>query len=197
MKTNFFENIASLHVPGNWKIAIHTDDKGQFTISALFGTNNNGDNAYKVVPPMLLKGTAQELDEGFFEAITQPVQETAGLFRNMEEYLKGLEQAKKLSKMEQDKKAQGNKATTQGKPADDGEAENEDAEPVISKEEMKKAYDGTMKRIGELNDACKYQEALDLLPAVEDYPDKKAELEKKHADLTRKAKQYATMLQLF
>ena len=28
MKTNFFQNIADLNVPGNWKIAIHTDGKG-------------------------------------------------------------------------------------------------------------------------------------------------------------------------
>jgi PRTRC genetic system protein E len=88
MTTNFFENIAGLNIPGNWKIAIHTDDKGQFTVSALFNIDGNGDNAYKVVPPMVLKGTAQEMDEGFFDTIEQPMQETAGLFHNMEAYLK-------------------------------------------------------------------------------------------------------------
>ena len=35
MKTNFFENIANLQVPGNWKIAIHADSKGTMTVSAL------------------------------------------------------------------------------------------------------------------------------------------------------------------
>jgi hypothetical protein len=74
MTTNFFENIAGLNIPGNWKIAIHTDDKGQFTVSALFNIDGNGDNAYKVVPPMVLKGTAQEMDEGFFDTIEQPMQ---------------------------------------------------------------------------------------------------------------------------
>src|ERR1700712_4725237 len=98
MTTNFFANIAGLNIPGDWKIAIHADDKGQLTVSALFNTNNNGDNAYKVVPPMVLKGTAQEMDEGFFETIEQPIQETAGLLNNMEAYLKGLEEAKKQSK---------------------------------------------------------------------------------------------------
>lgn len=200
MKTNFFENIANLNCPGNWKIAIHTDDKGQVTVSALFNTNNNGDNAYKVVPPMLLKGTAQELDEGFFEAITKPVQETAGLFRNMEEYLKGLEQAKLKSKMEQDKKAQGNKAKTVAKSSENSEADDDDSEEAESgesREDKKKRYDETMKQVAELNDRCKYQEALDILPTSEDYPEKKDDLEKKHADLTRKAKQMAGMLQLF
>ena len=200
MKTNFFENIANLNCRGNWKIAIHTDDKGQVTVSALFSTNNNGDNAYKVVPPMLLKGTAQELDEGFFEAITKPVQETAGLFRNMEEYLKGLEQAKLKSKMEQDKKAQGNKGKAVSMPSENTEADNEDndeTETAESREDKKRRYDETMKQVSELNDRCKYQEALDILPTVEEYPEKKDELEKKQADLTRKAKQMAGMLQLF
>ncbi len=36
MKTDFFENIAQLNIPGNWKISIHTEDNLQFTVSALF-----------------------------------------------------------------------------------------------------------------------------------------------------------------
>jgi len=196
MKTNFFQNIADLNVPGNWKIAIHADDKGQFTVSALFNTNNNGDNAYKVVPPLLLKGTAQEMDEGFFDTIEQPVQETAGLFHNMEAYLKGLEEAKKQSKMEQDKKAQELKNKQQAKPkaAEEG---IEVSEPKESKEEKKKRYDEAMKNIADLNDHCKYEEAIAILPSVEDYPEKQAELEKKLADLTRKKGQMEQAMKLF
>lgn len=192
MKTNFFEHIANLQVHGNYKMAIHVDDKNQFTVSVLFNTNGNGDNAYKVVPPMLLKGTAQELDEGFFEAIEKPVQETAGLFQNMEAYLKGLEEAKKQSKMEQDKQ----KPKSSPKP----QANNEDievAEPKIDKEAKRKAYEEAMKQIAELNDNCKYGEAFELLPSVADYPEKQAELDKKRADLTRKKEQHDKMLQLF
>lgn len=192
MKTNFFQNIADLNVPGNWKIAIHTDDKGQFTLSALFNTNNNGDNAYKVVPPMVLKGTAQELDEGFFDTIEQPVQETAGLFHNMEAYLKGLEEAKKQSQMEQAKKAQELKNKQQAKAKTDGD-DIEVAEPKESKEEKRKRYEEAMKKIADLNDHCKYEEAIALLPSVEDYPEKQGELEKKLADLTRKKGQLEAM----
>jgi len=192
MKTNFFQNIADLNVPGNWKIAIHADDKGQFTVSALFNTDNNGDNAYKVVPPMVLKGTAQEMDEGFFDTIEQPVQETAGLFHNMEAYLKGLEEAKKLSKMEQDKKAQELKNKQQAKTKSNEEG-IEVSEPKESKEEKKKRYDDAMKQIAELNDRCKYEEAIALLPSAEDYPEKQKELENKLADLTRKKEQLAAM----
>lgn len=192
MKTNFFENIANLNVPGNWKIAIHADSKGKMTVSALFNTEANGDNAHKLVPPMVLTGTAQEMDEGFFEAIEQPVQQTAGLFRNMEAYLKSLEEAKKQSKMEQDK--------SKPKPVAPAKTEGEGievAEPKIDKEAKKKAYDEAMKQVAELNDHCKYGEALEILPSVTDYPEKQADLDKKRADLTRKKEQHDKMLQLF
>jgi PRTRC genetic system protein E len=192
MTTNFFENIAGLNIPGDWKIAIHTDDKGQFTVSALFNTNNNGDNAYKVVQPMVLKGTAQEMDEGFFDTIERPVQETAGLFHNMEAYLKGLEEAKKQSKMEQDKKAQENKTKQQAK-VKAAEDDIEVSGLKENKEEKKKRYDEALKNIADLNDHCKYEEAIALLPSVEDYPEKQTELEKKLADLTRKKGQLEAM----
>lgn len=192
MKTNFFENIANLNVPGNWKIAIHADSKGQMTVSALFSTEANGDNAHKVVPPMVLIGTAQEMDEGFFETIEQPVQQTAGLFRNMEAYLKSLEEAKKQSKMEQDK----NKLKPFAPAKTEGEG-IEVAEPKIDKEAKKKAYDEAMQKVNELNDICKYAEALELLPAEADYPDKKMELDKKRADLNRKKEQLEKLPQLF
>jgi len=192
MKTNFFQNIADLNVPGNWKIAIHADEKGQFTVSALFNTDNNGDNACKVVPPTVLKGTPQELDEGFFDTIERPVQETAGLFHNMEAYLKGLEDAKKQSKMEQDKKAQELKNKQQPKVKSNDEG-IEVSEPKEGKEERKKRYDDAMKQITGLNDFCKYEEAITLLPSVDDYPEKQGELERKRADLTRKKEQLEAM----
>jgi len=180
MKTNFFQNIADLNVPGNWKIAINTDGNGQLTVSALFNTTNIGDNAYKVVPPMVLKGTAQEMDEGFFDTIEQPVQETAGLFHNMEAYLKGLEEAKKQSKMEQDKKTQENKTKQQTK-VKIAEDDIEVSGLKENKDEKKKRYDEAMKNIADLNDHCKYEEAIALLPSLEDYPEKQTELEKKLA----------------
>jgi PRTRC genetic system protein E len=197
MTTNFFKNIADLNVPGNWKFTITADDKGLLTVSALFNALQNGDNASKIVPPMLLRGTADELDEGFFDTIDKPVQEAAGLFHNMETYMKGLEEAKKQSKMEQDKKTQESKAKALAKANEPKDGIEVSAEPKVNKEEKRKIYDEAMKKIGELNDTCKYEEALSILPTIEDYPEKKNELEKKKADLERKQQQYAQALQLF
>ena len=197
MKTIFFKNITDLNVSGNWNFTINGDNKGILTVSALFTPAENSDNASKLVPPLLLRGTADELDAGFFETIQQPVQEASGLFHNMDKYVKGLEEAKKQSKMEQDKKAQEIKAKALTKTGAAGDDIEVSSEPKVSKEQKRKAYEDAMKKIGDLNDACKYEEALTLLPSVADYPEKESELERKKADLERKQKQYAQALQLF
>lgn len=138
---------------------------------------------------MLLKGTAEELNEGFFEAIATPVQQTAGLYTSMEAYLKEVEKARLASKEEQDRKAKEKAAQTAKKPAD---VEIPDAKQ--SKEEKKKAYDEAMKNITELSAKMKYADALAILPSVEDYPEKKNELEKKEAELKRLHNQYENAL---
>jgi len=193
MTTNFFQNIANLNVPGNWKLTLHTDEAGNFTVSALFTALQQADNALKAIPPMLLRGTGT----GFFEAITEPVQQTAGLYHNLNAYHKGLEDARLKSKMEQDKKAKENKAKSKTATGDGGEDDIEISEPKPNKEEKRKAYTQAMIGINELKAACKYGEALALLPAIADYPEKEAELTKKAEELNRLKTQMDKNLALF
>jgi PRTRC genetic system protein E len=192
MKTNFFENMASLNAPGIWKIGIHNDDNGHFVVSALYCPNQANDPALKTIAPLIFKGTASEMDEGFFEAIEKPVQETTGLYSNLDAYRKNVDDAKK-------KVAQGNKSQTVKTKAGDDESDNdvESAQPKVSAEEKKKAYFEAIKKIVELNDACKYEEALAVLPSESDYPEKAEELNKRKADLTRKKEQMAKAMELF
>ncbi|RYY59134.1 MAG: prtrc system protein e, partial [Chitinophagaceae bacterium] len=89
---------------------------------------------------MLLRGTVEELDEGFFDSILHPVQEAAGLFHNMESYMKGLEEAKKQSKMEQDKKLQESKAKALAKANEPKDGIEVNDEPKVNKEEKRRAY---------------------------------------------------------
>jgi len=102
METNFFQSIVALQVTGNWTINIAKETADRLIVSVLFFNDNIREDSRKKVPPILLKGTAQELDEGFFKAIEQPVKETAQLFTNMEHFLKEKEQAKINSQMEKD-----------------------------------------------------------------------------------------------
>lgn len=191
MKTNFFNQIAVINQPGIWKMTVQNDDKGNFTVSLLFNTLNCGDSAVNAITPMVLKGTATELGEGFFDTITQPVIKTAGLMNNMDEYLKTVEKARLASKQEQDKKNQekadkskGNKSANvkTPSPADD------------DKENKRKAYIDAIREVVDLDSKTLYEEALAILPLVTDYPEKEAELTKRKQDLEKKAEQKRNLL---
>jgi hypothetical protein len=78
MKTNFFDHIANLNAPGIWKLGIQNDINGNFVVSALYSPLQSNEPALKTIAPLIFKGTAAEMGEGFFEAIEKPVQETAG-----------------------------------------------------------------------------------------------------------------------
>jgi hypothetical protein len=63
METNFFKSLIALQVAGDWKISIAKETADKLIVSVLFFNGSIGDDACKKVPPILLKGTAQELDE--------------------------------------------------------------------------------------------------------------------------------------
>src|SRR6187402_1456514 len=176
MTTNFFQNIASLNLQGVWKLAITTDEQGNFIVSQLFHATC-GDKAANLIVPLTLSGTAEELDEGFFDKVTEPTLKSAGLQVNMEAHLKSVEQAKAASKMEQDRKnkEKAQATTTTANKSDDAEL----PEPKIRKEDKKKAYDEAMEQVTELIKKFKFSEALTLLPTAEEHPNKENEITKK------------------
>ena len=193
MTTNFFQNIASLNLPGTWKLVIQTDENGNMTVSELFNATC-GDKAIKLIIPYILTGTAQDLDEAFFTKITEPVAKTAELQTNLEAHLKSVEQAKAASKMEQDKKS---KEKAQANTTQKNTVDAEIPEPKISKEDKKKAYDETMNNVTELIKKLKFSEALAILPDIAEYPNKENELKKKRQYLEQQANFYEKALQNF
>jgi PRTRC genetic system protein E len=62
------------------------------------------DPAAEQLIPLNLKGSPEELDAGFIEAIQSPVQKSTGLMSNMAEYEKSVEKAAQESKVEKDRK---------------------------------------------------------------------------------------------
>ena len=82
MTTNFFQQIAGLGFNGNFLLNIHQDEKGVQTVSVAL----KKDKAVDGLPPLLFKATAEELDEGFFAKLAEPVKQTAGLITNIEAY---------------------------------------------------------------------------------------------------------------
>jgi len=197
MKTNFFEHIAGLQFNGNLNLTIGKQATGEIAVSIFLANENLSDKAGKAIPPMLLKGMATELDEGFFEAIATPLKSVTQLFANMDEYQKGLDNAKLNSKQEQDKKNKSAKPKAETSTADDDDDDNQPenlfTQPLddkLKKEERKKAYDELMKQVGELNQQCKYDDAFALMPIVEDYPEKAEEITRRVADLHKRKAMY-------
>ncbi len=164
MKTNFFETLAALNIEGDWNISIKSGAQSRMLVSVLFTNEKIGDHARKLIPPLLLKGTPQELGEGFFGCIENPVRQTASLLLNMEDYLKGQEQARLKSRMEQDKKQKAGK----------------------EKDSADKKYEALMKKVEELEQVGKYREAYGQLPKAADYPEHEEELTQKKNELMEK-----------
>ncbi|UOE50891.1 hypothetical protein MTO98_07345 [Mucilaginibacter sp. SMC90] len=187
MKTDFFSHIDAISCPGRWQIVIQNDDKGQFTVSTHFTVGASGDNAGKHIIPFVSTGTAADFDEGYFAEIEKPVRETYGLLSNMKEYLKALSKTKEQSRMVQD-------AKSKNKVKPDGAKDGVELPNPAATEEKRKAYTAALRRVIELDSLCKYEEALAELPAVDEYPDKETEINKRKAELERKQQQKANLL---
>src|ERR1700740_1963896 len=164
MEAGFFSKLISLNAAGDWRLTIARDKGDLIVVSALLYNDTIGDNAGKLVPPFLLKGTPAEIDEGFFEALVKPIADTSALFVNMEQHLKARERARTESQWEKDKQAKADKEKT----------------------EKQKKYDEAMKKANELDKEGKYRDAWVKVPDPADYPEKSEELRRRKSELSAK-----------
>lgn len=95
MQTNFFRQLAKLNIAGDLQITFAQTVENNFVASILLNNEQCGDKARKLIPSLNLRIKAEELDNGFFETITMPLQTASrlivewvgssllwGLFRN-------------------------------------------------------------------------------------------------------------------
>jgi len=203
MKTNFFEQIAGLAIAGTLQINIQPQEGGTLTVSVMLANNNPKITAGKNIPPMLLKGTPQELDEAFFSQVGEPVKQTVKLFANLETYQAELDKAKK-----QPEKAGSKTTATPAKnsadnslfnqpaeehendPDDDLDEQADETENLAKKQRL---YDEAMQRVSQLNADMKYKEAIAQLPDAEEYPDKATEIKTRREQLEKRQELYASL----
>ena len=171
METNFFQAIAGMELQGDLKITVSKGTDNQLIVSLLLRNDKVGDDAKNLIPPMVFRGTAAEIDEAFFEKITIPLKQTDGLLTNMEQYLKQVEEAKLQSKLEKDKEEKQRR----------------------EKEERKKKYEGMMKKVNEAEEGKKYQEAIAAMPKEKDFPEYADEIMKRMESLRAKNGQLALL----
>ena len=149
MQTNFFRQLVNMNLTGDLQITLRPTTDNSFVLSVLLNNEQCGDEARKMIPPLNLRGTAEELDNGFFETISTPLQTASGLMVDMESFMKQLEEAKKKSAMEKEK------------------TDREKKEKDIKQKKYKEAF----QKAEELDKEGRYKEAWSALPKISEFPD--------------------------
>jgi len=145
------------------QITLRPTTENNFVLSALLNNEQCGDEARKIIPPLNLRGTAEELDNGFFESISAPLQTASGLMVDMENFMKQLEEAKKKSAMEKEKQDKEKK----------------------EKEAKDKKYREAFEKAETLEKEQKFKEAWSALPKVSEFPDFAEAIRKKQDEYER------------
>lgn len=164
METNFFKQIAQLGVTGNLHLIISKDTDNRLVVSTMLNNEQCGDKAKNAIIPLNLNGTAEELDEGYFERITTPLKAASGLMVNMEAFMKQLETAKKQSAMEKEKNDKEKK----------------------EKEAREKKFKEAMQKVEELEKEGKYRDAWVKVPEASEYPEHAEMLRTRRSSLAKK-----------
>ena len=155
--TNFFNQITQMEITGDLHLTISKGAEGNLIVAVMLQNDTCGDKAKNSIPPLNLRGTAEELDEGFFEKITVPIETASGLMVDMEGFMKQLEEAKKNSAMEKEKADREKKA----------------------KEGKEKKFREAMAKADELEKEGKFREAWSKVPNPADYPEQAETIRKR------------------
>lgn len=158
MESTFFKQLAALNLRGNLSINIRIGDGEKLQVSVLLSNPNLKDNAARSISPMLLEGTAAEMDQGFYEALTTPLQKTNTFYVNALHHEQSLSNAIK------------NAAMTK-------------ANQMNATSAQKKKYEAKMEKVTELEKKSKIGEAIAQMPTVKEFPEYEKQINTKLADL--------------
>jgi PRTRC genetic system protein E len=164
MNTHFFTQIAQLDITGVLQLTIAQGADGNVVVSVLLNNEDCTDAAKHRIPPLTLNAKPAELDEGFFEQITAPIEQASGLMVDMEKFLVQLGEAKKQSAMEKEKVEK--------------EKKEKDAKDKKFKDGMAKA--------DELEKEGKFRDAWTKVPDMTEFPEKADEIRKRKTELSDK-----------
>ncbi len=146
----FFTHFNQIAAPGvDYNLTISKTADGRLVVALLPKARDLKDPAQNRIAPLTLSGLPHELDQGFFPAITTPIQKASGLLVGMAEFEKQLDKAAKESK-----EAKENKAS-------EGKAKKEETAKLTKEEKVKKdKYDGHIKKAGEHEAAGNFDAAI-------------------------------------
>lgn len=108
MKTNFFATIAPFLGSMNLTLTV-AKGSGDTVVVSLLPQPRIKDNAKDSVQPMVIRGTIEELDEEFFNAIKEPMTKVTGIVIEIDNFEKGAEKLAEENKHQAELKAQAKK----------------------------------------------------------------------------------------
>ena len=159
----FFQQLAALDLKGTLFLQIAPSTAGM-VVSVRLDNESVTDTAKKIIPPVILRGTAASFDATFFDRIQEPIQQVSTLLTNMETFQKSVEKAKAQSAIEKTKTDEAKKKA----------------------DEAKKGYEAALKKVTDLEAENKHREAYGKLPKVEQYPTYAKAIKDKQAELLAK-----------
>ena len=163
METNFFKQMNDLKLTGNTKVNIQSLPDGTMTVSILLINDALKDKSANQIPPLIIKGSIEELDLKFFETITSPIQKTNQLLCNMREHEQALKNVQ-TSNSSKNTSGSGNK----------------------DKDGNRKRFEEQMKKVNDLEKLNKVGEAIGQMPDAKIYPEFEEEIKTKMQQLRSK-----------
>lgn len=137
-----FQNFASMLGDGDTLNITITKKSDKIIVSLVPKLAKTKEDVQKKIAPLVLSGTPDELDDGFINAITSPIQKATGIISNAKEFEKAAE-----------------KAVSNSKPA-----AKPSSDPKKKEEEDRKAkYNEAIKSADEYEKAGKLREAVSAL----------------------------------
>lgn len=108
----FFKQLSEIMGEGSTLAITIAKKADTLSVSVLPGNNLVKDAAKSKIIPLCINGTVQEMDDGFIEAIKQPIKKSIDFLSNVSEYEKAQEEAKNASEMEKKAKEEAAKIKT-------------------------------------------------------------------------------------
>ncbi len=161
MESNFFRQLAGLNLRGNLILNIRVGDGDKIQVSALLRNPALKDKSADAITPMLLQGTPEEMDKGFYTSLKEPLLNTNTFFVNAIQHQESVKSAVKGS--------------TSNNPPSNSAAGS-----------VKRKFDEKMKKVTELESKNKIGEAIGQMPTIKEFPAHEKEITAKLNELKTK-----------
>jgi len=162
METNFFRIIAQMDITGDLHLIIRQGEDKSLVVSTMVQNDRCTDKAKELITPFNLRGTAEQMDRGYFDRMKEPIREVSELMDNMQSFKKQVDEAKSKSAMAKET-ADREKRTTDAK---------------------EKKYQEGMQKADALEKEGKFREAWMKVPEPSEYPEKAEELRNRREQLS-------------